>query len=223
MINSKMLVTYPEPDASSLYRHYHRLVVVDHHGCRRTYTIAEFERLTGMRYLSHLEFTSKAVYHEVAEQCQRCIVNKTVSQKAISVGVSYADQIYKGFVNAVEIRWIDANIGYGLFAAKECAPGEFVGEYVGCVRKVPCIFGGVNEYFYRYPLYRTGFFVYAIDASSQCNEVSFINHGKENANCEAVVGVARGLFHVCIRTIRPVHKGEEFLFDYGSSAATTDA
>lgn len=181
----------------------------------KEYTVEEFKALTTIKYLSHLEFKNKKVYEEVRSLCKKALLSGTISKRAEWLGVAYRREINEGFVNDVYIRWVDSRMGFGLHANKQMDKGEFIGEYVGLVRPCTYLFANVNEYCFRYPLYRLGFWIYTIDAQDYCNETSFINHSS-TPNCDAVVSFNNDLLHVCIRTNQVVERDAQLTYDYGN-------
>lgn len=181
----------------------------------REYTVAEFEALTSIRYLSHLEFKSKKVYDSVRNLCKQALIAGKITKRAEWLGVAYRREVSEGFVNDVYIKWMDSRIGFGLYANKEMEKGEFIGEYVGLVRPCTYFFANVNEYCFRYPLEGLRFWLYTIDAQDYCNETSFMNHSS-TPNCDAVVSFNNDLLHVCIRTNREVKRDEQLTYDYGN-------
>jgi len=181
----------------------------------RRLTLAQFERATGLRYLEHLAFTSKTLYEKVRQLSIRALEREKISKRAEWLGICYRNQIFHGAVNTISVRWSGKRLGYAVYAEQTFEEGEFIGEYTGLVRRAPILFSGVNEYCFRYPLYRTGFFFYTIDAKEQGNEISFINHSSL-PNCESVVTFNNDLLHLCIRTVKTVPSGEQLTFDYGN-------
>lgn len=178
------------------------------------YTIEEFEALMGVTYARHLVFPSKKIYTMVRDLCKEAFEKGFISKRAEWLGVLYRNQIDKGGVKKVSIRWIGDRMGFGLFAEEEILEGEMIGEYTGLVRRCFPFFFLPNQYSFRYPLYRLLWGSYTIDAERFTNEVSFINHSK-NPNCESVVSINHHLFHVVIRAKEDIPKGSELSFDYG--------
>jgi len=210
------LPTFPEPlpyKYSPVPRKI-RCVPIREEGLRE-YTVAEFEALTSIRYISHLEFKNKKVYDSVRNLCKQALLSDKITKRAEWLGVAYRREISEGFVNDVYIRWMDSRVGFGLYANKEMEKGEFIGEYVGLVRPGTYLFANVNEYCFRYPFYGARFWIYTIDAQDYCNETSFMNHSS-TPNCDAVVSFNNDLLHICIRTNREIKRDEQLTYDYGN-------
>jgi len=182
----------------------------------RPYQVSTFKKITTLRYCNHLFFASEKVRADVQARCS--IVRLSVRAKRM--GRLWKCELANGYVAPVSIRWRSDYYGYGLFAEQDLAAGEFVGEYVGMVRKVGSFFSNVNAYCFRYPLYGFGFWAYTIDAELYCNETSFINHS-DKPNCDAIVAYSEGLLHVVIAAKRAIKCGEEMTFDYGNKRWTS--
>lgn len=177
--------------------------------------IEEFEELTSLRYLHHLEFPSEEVYQSVKKLSAKA-VEKDLERRYQWRGIHYHKELKNGFVNDVTIKWVDDRLGFGLFANKRILPGEFIGEYVGTVRPITYWFSNVNEYCFRYPLYHIGYTIYTIDAEDTANETSFINHSNR-PNSESVVTYNNKLLHICIVASQEIEPGEQITYDYGNN------
>lgn len=209
---------FPEPKLPSLApKTPHRIKVrYSADSSIKEYSTQEFEALFGIGYLFNLSFASKKIYDAVQKLCTQAIRNKEVNPRAERMGVYYRREVKAGTVGDVCIQWVNERVGYGLFAAADIEEGGFIGQYVGIVRRCSRLFGNVNEYCFRYPLKRFSLFVYTIDANRNGNETRFINHNRENPNCDAVVTVNNDLLHICIYANRMIKEGEELSFDYGN-------
>lgn len=179
------------------------------------YTVAEFEQRTALTYLAHLRFATEKLRGEVMRRCGAAVALGKVSVRAGLLGKHYREEIESGYVNDVYIKWIGEKVGLGLFAGRHIGEGEFIGEYTGIVRRCWLYFSDSNDYCFRYPLYHIGPLVYTIDATKCCNQMSFINHS-DKPNCDTVVVLHEGIFHICVRAIRAIAKDQEITFDYGA-------
>lgn len=179
------------------------------------YTIEEFEEISGMTYLGELGFRSRSSYERVKRLTLKTVAEGRISHRAHWLGQYYEELLDRGAVNDVLIRWVDDKMQYGLFAEKDLPRHAYIGEYTGLVKACTIVTGEVNEYCFRYPLYDQWFIIYTIDAKMHGNEISFINHSN-TPNCEAVAVFHGDLFHMCLRAIKEIPKGEQLFFDYGN-------
>lgn len=192
-----------------------RYVPINQEGIEEV-SVKEFEALTHIRYLYHLEFDTEATYKKVKNLCKNVIGNENRNKRSEWMGIHYRKEVLNGFVNDVYIKWVDDRYGFGLFANKHMETGEYIGEYLGIVRPVTYLFANVNPYCFRYPLYSIGFKVYTIDAQDACNETSFVNHCN-HPNCDAVVTCNNDILHVCLVANREIKEGEQLTYDYGNN------
>ena len=115
----------------------------------------------------------------------------------------------------IAIRLIDTTVGFGVFAERDLAAGEFIGEYAGLVMPSNSIVD--TTYSYRYFCLQDGDeeTIFSIDAMTMGNETRFINHTESEAvshTDEFYNGHNHILFTVC----DPIAKGEQLLINYGS-------
>lgn len=208
---------FPEPMANPSLKVKHPIKCISiGRDLPNDYGVSDFENLTSISFIPHLLFENKKTYEEVKDLCKKAVDTGKISIRAELLGIAYRHEIRDGFVNEVYIKWINNRIGFGLFANKNFEKGEFIGEYVGLVRRCTYLFANVNPYCFRYPLYRIGFWIYTIDAQDFCNETSFINHS-DSPNCDAVVTINNDLLHVCVITNKAIEKGSQLTYEYGNS------
>lgn len=178
------------------------------------YNPEEYKKITGITYLPHLQFDSLTSLNQVRRQCQFMVANKYLSPSVKWLGIFFAKELSQGFVNDVFIQWIDEKIGYGVFANRHFAPGEYIGEYTGVVKRTRFFAQNLNEFCFHYPTDNRFIHIHTIDAKHKGNETRFMNHNNK-PNCEAFICYFDTLLHVCIRTIKEVKKGEELTYHYG--------
>lgn len=209
---------YPEPQLPSATLPEKRTISVCYKEKSevKNYTPEAFEKLFGVRYLTHLTFSSKKCFEKIKDLTTKAIRKETLSKQAERMGVYYRREMAKGAVCPLYIQWIGERVGYGLFAKQPIDKGAFIGEYLGNVRKTCRLFGNVNEYCFRYPLKLFSLFVYTIDAKSSGNETRFMNNNPQNPNCDAIATVNNDLLHICLFANRNIQADEELTFDYGN-------
>jgi hypothetical protein len=112
------------------------------------------------------------------------------------------------------IRLIDTRIGFGLFADRDLAEGEFIGEYAGMVSTGDSV--TEKTYCYEYHSLRAGEdeIHLTIDARALGNETRFINHARPEV-VRHENEFFNGHWHVIFAVSSPVAKGEQLLIDYG--------
>lgn len=178
------------------------------------YSAAEFKEITGVTYLTHLEFENLTTFRRIQRQSRFALGNPDISPSIKWLGTFFDKELMYGFVNDVVIRWIDDAIGYGVFAGRNFSPGEYIGEYTGIVKKSHFFAQNINEYCFHYPVDNYFINVHTIDAKYKGNETRFMNHHNQ-PNCEAFGCFHDHLMHICIRTAQNIEKGTELTYDYG--------
>jgi hypothetical protein len=115
----------------------------------------------------------------------------------------------------VSIRLIDGTIGFGVFADRDLAPGELVGEYAGFVTRSESI--ADSMYTYCYPPLGSGEeeIRLSIDARTMGNVTRFINHSEAEV-VKHDYDYYNGLWHVMFTVSSPVSAGQQLLIDYGT-------
>ena len=116
----------------------------------------------------------------------------------------------------VSIRLIDTAIGFGVFAERDVAEGEHLGEYAGIVRVSEEIVE--RTYCYEYPSLSIGEdeIRLALDAHDAGNEMRFINHAKLETVSHNFEFYG-GHWHTVFTVNAPIAAGEQILIDYGES------
>lgn len=142
-----------------------------------------FKEMQG--YLSHQEY-----YDRLSELYSGHIANKTLAP--------------------MSIRWINSQVGYGVFAESNIRKGDFIGIYGGVVvEESPT---RSNDYAWNFPMPDKKIM---LDAIEYGNEISLVNDGK-NPNCAMAQILGRdGACYICYIATRDIAVGEQFLVSYG--------
>lgn len=177
------------------------------------YDIDHFRRVMGIRYLSHLKFADYALLKEVIKECP-LILRSIIGKENRELGDKYRKEIQEGFVANVTIKWIDNEMGYGVFTNVALPEGSFIGEYTGIVRELDRSRPDYNAYSFHYPTRFWSWNYYIIDGLWEGNEMRFLNHN-DDANLKPICLVDRGLLHMAFLTNRAVSAGSELTFQYG--------
>jgi hypothetical protein len=181
------------------------------------YTVEEFMAVTGLIYLSELEFQDEEVRERIQMQCFHALEIGTIGKDSRWLGALHAREIESHTIADVSIRWIDETIGYGLFAEKDIAAWEYIGEYTGLVRRLNLIFGNINEYCFGYPTSAMSFRKHVIDALHHGNEIRYINHNRESPNSESMAVLFDNIIHVIVRATKNIPASTEIVYDYTGS------
>jgi hypothetical protein len=114
----------------------------------------------------------------------------------------------------VSLRWIDDQMGWGLFAEKDLSSMQFIAEYTGKIRRRSKE-DHKNAYCFEYLLEPGEETPYLIDAEKQGGLSRYINHSA-TPNLHSAYIRLDGVGHIILYTASKVAKGEELRYDYGS-------
>jgi hypothetical protein len=116
----------------------------------------------------------------------------------------------------VSIRFIDAKIGFGVFAERDLAEGELVGEYTGMVSSETT--GDDFTYLHAYPALKWGDeeLLLVVDALTMGNETRFLNHSDAGGVSHTEDYFFNGHWHILFKVDSPIAKGEQLFVDYGA-------
>ena len=123
--------------------------------------------------------------------------------------------------SGLDVRHIGGLLGFGLFAARSFASGEFIGEYTGIVRPArrgrPLPGGGNStDYAWGFPKVRNFGRSLEIDAREAGGPLRFANHSAE-ANAEPDHLAIGGRWRVIFIARRNIEPGEDITVDYGQA------
>jgi len=139
-----------------------------------------------------------------------------VMTESLELGEKFARQIQAGELPVVSVRFVNDQVGYGLFAEEEIVEGFFVGEYTGLVRENNRrYFEPLNHYCYEYPVTDAMGRSFVIDAT-QGNLTRFINHSFK-PNLKPRYAFLDGFYHCIFIAQRTIAKGTQLTYDYGQS------
>ncbi|XP_046381398.2 uncharacterized protein LOC124152494 [Haliotis rufescens] len=146
----------------------------------------------------------------------------------IIIKVEEVESIAKGYIMAeldppfCEVRYINSNIGYGVFATQDLSEGDFVLEYHG--ELISQSEAKLRDE--KYDKEKEGsFIVYfqdkkgkrlCVDATHSKTMGRFVNDGwkEHEKNCFLRIVQCENKTHICLFANRNIKMGEEFRFDY---------
>ncbi|MCP5469737.1 MAG: SET domain-containing protein-lysine N-methyltransferase [Chlamydiales bacterium] len=187
---------------------------VDHGKGPCPYTRADFERVFNIRYLDALEFNDWRTESYIRKKCAQAHRKGNIESLAIWLGKLHGKSMEEGAGIDVTIKWIDERIGYGLFTNQKLKKWQYVGEYVGLLRRRNLIFRNVNDYCFQYPREWRTTKAFTIDSEDQGNYTRFINHS-DTPNVESLSFFHDGVFRIGFRAIEEIAAGTELTYDYG--------
>jgi SET domain-containing protein len=173
-------------------------------------SLEELQERLQFHFLAHNAFESK-------EEVLAKGLASQPSEEAVALGKQFIDRIKAAYIPDVSIRWVDENVGYGLFAEEIIETGSYVGEYTGQVREndIRRYLEPLNNYCYEYPVVDSLGRSFVIDAI-QGNLTRFINHSF-TPNLRPVHVYYDGFYHLIFLAIQKIELGTQLLFNYGQN------
>lgn len=192
----------------------HPIFLVSAQG-ERELSIREFAALFHITYCHDLQFASFELEKRVRAKFKKEQENKKIEKIRLWLGAYYSAQLSEGAVAPIFIRFIDEQVGYGLFASQELEKGSFIGQYTGLLMRNPYFSSTINDFSFTYPMPKV-IIPPRLTINSLCygNELRLMNHS-DLPNCEAIGVFHDGIIKIVIRAIRYIAKGEQLTYDYG--------
>jgi len=181
-------------------------------GIRQHLSLLEVSSLLRFAYASHLSFMDERDLRIMPvtwglphfSDDTMTAISPTAEELGIVVELENG-QICKD----VDLRYIDCDMGWGVFATNSISSETFVGEYTGIVLfnqnpgpyslNFPCLDGG-----------------HEINAADTGNIIRFVNHSsRPNSEFQRVFHM--NIVHTVLRLCRDVAKNEQILVDYSPS------
>jgi len=120
------------------------------------------------------------------------------------------------YTKRVEIRYINKDVGYGVFAKENIPPYSILNHYAGLLRPDKTISENNDSTFMF-----SDFTSFSIDAQNVGNWCRFMNHAPEKDPCTNVIAWEHyskwGPRIIFTASNRGIKKGEQLLYSYGDS------
>lgn len=178
-------------------------------------TVEEFKEVFDVTYRSFLTFASYEDLEETIKNCPWFFKYQWLFGKADEMESNYLEFALQGLKAKTLIKWIDPNIGYGLFADTDLPEKAFIGEYTGLLKRIDKKNPDANPYCFHYPTKYFSFKYFVIDALNEGNSLRFINHS-DKPNLQPIWLVDKRLLHLVLIAKQPISKGTELTFNYGN-------
>lgn len=169
-----------------------------------------------LEYLPNPVFETQKGFEDILARTKKAKAEDQIPPEKIWMGIYFEQEIEKGIHPHVSIRYIDAELGNGVFAEQKISPCSYVGEYTGIVQERKT--KDLKEKFYclRYSVWEMGHRNFVIDAEKMGNFTRFINHSSQpNLGMQSVYW--RGLPRMIFVALKEISAGEQLTFDYGNS------
>ncbi len=187
---------------------------VEKEGKTFQYSSEEFEKHLGVRYLHHLSFQNFSSLAWVVKKCRKALKEEVITTEQKWLGSYYQKELLSHTLPEITVRWINADIGWGVFSKKDLKTRDFIGEYTGYFRRKKKRRDQKNSYCFEYLIGETEETPYTIDAQDQGNFTRFINH-EEGGNADPMLIFSEGMMKVILYANKPISKGSQITYDYG--------
>lgn len=188
------------------------MIHISKNGNDRFLTVPEFEALTGSSFIPRLDFDPDAL-QKILRETQKIHKKGDLTKEQLWLGCYYKKEIESVVFPKVTIRWVNDSIGWGVFAAKNFKPREFIIEYTGKVR-ARVRQDKKNAYCFEYVVAPHVPTRYTIDAQDQGGIGRFINHSAAPNLC-STLATSEWISHVILIANRSIQEGEQLVYDYG--------
>ena len=179
--------------------------------------VGESENLIkSFSYIPCSIFETASIFEEVLHSSFRAKEGDLIPSERLWMGVYFDKELKTALNPRLSLRYIDEEIGYGVFAEQKIPACAFVGEYTGIVREYDKKEMKDKIYCVRYNCWQTGARKFVIDAETHGNHTRFINHScQPNLALQAIYW--RGIPRMILITLQEIQEGTQLTFDYGRS------
>ena len=174
-------------------------------------TPKELGRQLGFKFISKLVFENKKLLEKAIRDCRY----QKITTLSREYGKKYSKQIEAQETIPATIKWINFQIGFGLFNDTDLVKGSFIGEYTGLVRRNDKR-DGTNDYLCHYPILDDRERNLVIDGRPRGNHSRFINHSN-TPNLKAYTVFDGEIYHIIFIAMQDIPAGSQLSFDYGPS------
>ncbi len=172
------------------------------------------EKLRELTYLPYPIFPDSQTLDEILNRSSKAKLDDVIPPEKIWMGIYFDKEIQRGLIPKIAIRWIDDEVGFGIFAAQKIPSCAFVGEYTGLIQKSSKQYLQGKTYCVRYTTWQMGRRKFTVDAENQGNFTRFINHSSTpNIGLQSVYW--RGMPRMIFITLKEIPLGAQLTFDYG--------
>ncbi len=176
-------------------------------------TFPLFPQLESFEYLSNPIFETSEGLQQVLATAAKAKQEDKIPAEKIWMGIYFDKEIRKGVHPPVSIRFIDEDVGFGVFADKKIPPCSYVGEYTGIVQERKPKQLEDKRHCLRYTTWE-GKKNFTIDAEHKGNFTRFINHSeKPNLGVQSIYW--RGIPRMIFVALKEIKEGGQLTFDYG--------
>lgn len=168
-----------------------------------------------LSFLRNPIFENDQTLYKILLRSQKAKTKDQIPPEKTWMGIYFDKEMQHGAHPAVSIRFIDEEVGFGVFAGQKIPACSFVGEYTGIIQETKRKFAKDKKYCVRYSVPQMGRSHFIIDAEKMGNFTRFINHSAHpNLSLQSVYW--RGMPRMIFIALKEIEEEAQFTFDYGT-------
>lgn len=176
-------------------------------------TALELKAQFDFTYLDRVSFNNQVTKKKFARHYEKA--KRNGDEFSFWQGAFYQNDIMQARWPSIYIKWIDDEIGYGVFASQSMPAKMYVGEYTGIICQ--------RTFRFKFNVYCMAllrdvgrFRKFLINGKSAGNFTRFFNHSScPNLNLQTVY--TEDMPHMIFTTNQYIEKDQQLTFDYGES------
>lgn len=178
-------------------------------------TFPSKEPFVDCEFAPHPVFESRETFEEILSITQKAKEEDVIPQERIWMGIYFDKEMQGGYHPPVSIRYVEKEVGFGVFADQRIPSCAFVGEYTGIVREKGKKPFSDDDYSVRYTTWDLGKKKYILDGRKKGNFTRFINHSETPNLCLQSV-YWRGIPRMIFVALKEIGQDQQLTFDYGT-------
>lgn len=171
--------------------------------------------LENLFFLSNPIFENEHTLYKILSHSQKEKEKDLIPPEKTWMGIYFDKEMQQGAQPFVSIRFIDEEVGFGVFAEQRILSCSFVGEYTGIIQQTTRKNMKDKKYCVHYTVSQMGRNNFIIDAEKMGNFTRFINHSA-NPNLSLQSVYWRGIPRMIFIALKEIEEGTQFTFDYGT-------
>lgn len=176
-------------------------------------SINDFEKLIGFEFLQTLRFESENLLSKIRSEIESLHKKGDLTVQQKWFGSYFKSEIQYPVIPDVFLKFINPEIGWGVFANRDFKKMECICQYSGVVRKSKRA-DKTNAYCFEYTLTNGVKTPFTIDAQDAGGISRFINHS-EKPNLQSSLATIDNLNYVLLIANSDLKKGQQLCYDYG--------
>jgi hypothetical protein len=173
------------------------------------------ERLDSLFFVSNPVFENEQTLYKILSHSQKQKAKDQIPPEKTWMGIYFDKEMQQGVHSSVSIRFIDEEVGFGVFAEQRILSCSFVGEYTGIIQETTRKGMKNKKYCIHYAASQMGRRNFIIDAEKMGNFTRFINHST-NPNLSLQSVYWRGMPRMIFIALKEIEEGTQLTFDYGT-------